>query len=199
MSLVFSSVVVFFVAVFEMMKLFVTFTGATAGPSVFSYWGGSKTNTPYLCLFLCVCSGYGSLVCVVRRISRSVWFSVCGSASRCVCVCSCHRLQSGFKRWYSELVHSTRCYIPFVVVFSVCIKDAHLSPSQTTRFEYQLFQCSKRFHKQVRPFPTNIALSGEAGVSFFNNSRGVFLLLVLHSFLWWNFSGLHCFFIEMVK
>lgn len=44
--------------------------------------------------------------------------------------CRRHRLQSGFGTWCSDLVHSTRCYIPFIV-FSVCIKDAHLSPPET--------------------------------------------------------------------
>lgn len=34
-------------------------------PQSFPTEGFSKTNTPYLCLFLRVCSGYGSFVCVV--------------------------------------------------------------------------------------------------------------------------------------
>lgn len=56
----------FFVAVFEMIELFVTFYGCySKNPQSFPTEGFSKTNTPYLCLFLRVCSGYGSLVCVV--------------------------------------------------------------------------------------------------------------------------------------
>jgi len=42
--------------------------------------GFSKTNTPYLCLFLRVCSGYGSLVCV--SLSRvAVRAGLCAAAT----------------------------------------------------------------------------------------------------------------------
>lgn len=51
-------------------------------PRSFPTGGILKTNTPYLCLFLHVCSGYGILVYLVPRISWSilsvaVWPSVC--------------------------------------------------------------------------------------------------------------------------
>lgn len=113
-----------FVAVFEMIKLS-QFKGATAGPSVFSHWGLFKDQYSISVPFLHVCSGYGSLVCVVQRISSSVWFNVYGSIQLPLAT-----VRIG--TWHSELVHSTQCCIPFVVVFSVWIKDAHLSPSKTT-------------------------------------------------------------------
>lgn len=140
------------------------FTGATAGPSVFSYWGLFKDQHSIPVPFSMYVQDMEVLFVFFQTISWSVWCHVCGSTSRYVC--SCHRIQSGSGTWCSEFVHSTRCYIPFVLFFlSVRIIDAQLSPSQTTASASSRlfvpssrvlrFRRSKRFHAQVRTFRTN--------------------------------------------
>lgn len=94
----------FFFSVFEMIV--VTFTGATAGPSGFFYWGLFKDQHSIPVPFS---------TCVFR-----IWKLLCSDQSDFMSymavwagACSCHRLQSGFGTWCSDLVHSTQCYIPF--------------------------------------------------------------------------------------
>lgn len=86
-------------------------------------------NTPYLCLFFYVYVQDMEVFLLVRgRADRADWLDVGGGAAAATTTTDHNQ---DFGTWCSELVHFTRCYIPFVV-FRVCIQDAHLSPSENT-------------------------------------------------------------------